>query len=256
MQRRHFLRGLVTGAVVACPVCQALAETAAHLKWSHAGATGPEHWSELDRDFAACGSGTQQSPIDLAGAIRADLAPLDFAYGSVPVEVEDIGHTLEMKVPPGHVVRLAGDAFTLIQFHFHAPSEHRIDGHTFPMEAHFVHLGETGTLAVVAVMLAEGAVNQDYAPLFAGLPLVASGSRGDAGDGALLPLSSLLPVERSYYRYAGSLTTPDCAETVTWLVLRQPVPLGASQIARFTTNFPSNARPLQPINRRFVLRSF
>jgi carbonic anhydrase len=254
MQRRDFLSGILTGAVVACPTCRTLADTANSV-WSHAGPTGPEHWAELDRKFAACGSGTQQSPIDLAGAIRADLAPLDFAYGSVPVEVDDVGHTMEMKVPPGHVVRLAGDAFTLIQFHFHAPSEHRIDGRAFPMEAHFVHRGEAGTLAVVAVMLAEGANSQEYAPLFAGLPPATNGSPGDAGS-AVIALASLLPGERGYYRYAGSLTTPNCAETVTWLVLRQPVALGTSQIARFTANYPNNARPLQPVNRRFVLRSF
>ena len=252
MQRRLFLRGLATGTIAACPLCTALAETAGRPHWSYEGATGPRRWGALDGAYATCGSGAQQSPIDLAGSIGAELAPLEFAYGSLAAEVEDNGHTIVVPVPPGHDLRLAGEAFTLLQFHFHAPSEHRIDGQAFPMEAHFVHRGAAGALAVVAVMLIEGADNRDYAPVFARMP----GSAGDAGGEAPVRLELLLPRERGYFRYAGSLTTPDCAETVTWLVLSRPVPLAASQIARFTAVYPNNARPLQPVNRRFVLRSF
>jgi len=250
MQRRQFLRGLATSAVVACPVCTALAESAGKPHWGYQGATGPRHWGTLDEAYATCAIGVQQSPIDLAGSIGAVLAPLSFAYGTFEAEVVDNGHSIEVPVPPGHAVQIDGADFTLLQFHFHAPSEHRIDGRAFPMEAHFVHRGGEGTLAVVAVMLAQGDDNPYYAPLFDRM------APDGAGSKTPVVLASLLPDERGYYRYAGSLTTPGCAETVTWLVLRQPLSLATSQIARFTDIYPNNARPLQPANRRFVLRSF
>jgi len=253
MQRRHFLRGLATAGLAACPACIALAETAARPHWSYQGATGPQEWDALDGAYATCGIGSQQSPIDIAGSIRAELTPLEFSYGEFTAEVENNGHTIEVPVPPSHVLRLDGADFTLLQFHFHAPSEHRIDGRAFPMEAHFVHRGGAGELVVVAVMLAEGAANPALAPVFDRIPAVPGG--GPGGE-ARLSLLSLLPAERGYYLYAGSLTTPSCSEIVTWLVLRRPVTLAASQIARFTAIFAGNARPLQPTNRRFILRSF
>jgi carbonic anhydrase len=250
MNRRHVLRGLATSGFAACPACIALAETAARPKWSYEGATGPQRWNTLDGTYAACGTGSQQSPIDIAGSIRAELAPLEFSYGEITAAVENNGHTIEVPVPPGHVLRVSGADFTLLQFHFHAPSEHRTGGRAFPMEAHFVHSGSAGELAVVAVMLAEGAANPAWAPVFDGIP------EGAPSGEAQISLPALLPDERSYYLYAGSLTTPSCSEIVTWLVLHQPVGLAASQISRFTSIFPDNARPLQPANRRFILRSF
>lgn len=248
MQRRQFLHGILAGAIVACPACRALASEAGHARWSYQGATGPDRWGDLDSAYGTCGTGAQQSPIDLAGSLRAELAALDFAYGTLATRVEDNGHTIEAAASPGHVLTLDGADYALIQFHFHAPSEHHVDGRAFPMEAHFVHRDGDGALAVVGVMLTEGADNADYEPLFAGM---------SSGDGeAEVALPALLPADRGYYRYAGSLTTPGCAEVVTWLVLREPVPLGPAQIARFTALYPNNARPLQSHNRRFVLRSF
>ncbi len=253
MQRRHFLRGLATTGFTACPACMAMAETAARPEWSYEGASGPQAWDALDGAYATCGTGSQQSPIDIAGSIRSELAPLEFTYGAFAGEVENNGHTIEVPVPPGHVLRFDGADFLLLQFHFHAPSEHRIDGQGFPMEAHFVHRGGTGELAVVAVMIAEGQASLAWGPIFDRIPaLPEEEPRGEAE----ISLPSLLPASHGYHLYAGSLTTPSCSEIVTWLVLHQPVALAGSQIAQFTAVFPNNARPLQAINRRFILRTF
>ena len=73
-------------------------------------------------------------------------------------------------------------------------------------------------------------------------------------DKAINP-NKLLPAKHSYYRYAGSLTTPPCAETVEWLLLTTPIAVADSDIAAFAKLYPMNARPAQKMNRRDVLLS-
>ena len=138
------------------------------------------------------------------------------------------------------------------QFHFHRPSEERIDGRGFDMVAHLVHKDLEGRLAVVAVLLERGSAQPVVQAVWNNLPL----EKGEElAARAPLDLNALLPVERRYVTYMGSLTTPPCSEGVLWLVMKQPVPVSAEQIAVFARLYPMNARPIQAASGRMIKES-
>lgn len=219
--------------------------------WDYAGKLGPQHWSTLDAKFSAC-AGRNQSPVDLSRFIEAELPPIRFDYRDGGHDVVNSGHTVQVDYDAGSSISIDGDVFSLKQFHFHAPSENRIDGKSFPIEAHFVHADAQGNLAVVAVMFVRGAGNRALEPLWARLPAKAGDRRSLSPE---LAAQELLPANRDYYRYEGSLTTPPCSEGVRWFVLKQPVTASAAQIGRLAQvlGHPNN-RPVQPIGARVVLK--
>lgn len=230
---------------------EAEAPPAAHGPgWSYRGPTGPEYWSRLDTAFAACAAGQQESPIDLSGAVSADLEPLDLQWRRLPARVFDTGHAIQVEASPGSNLTMGGKGYQLLQFHVHQPSEHLLNGHRYPLEIHFVHTAPDGTLGVVGVFAEPGESNAALQTV-----LAAVASAGPADDRPSLDLTSLLPEQRGYFRYAGSLTTPPCSETVDWAVLAEPITVSDDQIEAFARLHPGNTRPLQPLNRRFLLRS-
>jgi carbonic anhydrase len=219
--------------------------------WSYEGATGPAHWGEICAPSnLVCVAGTRQSPIDVPAAPNAKLPKLVFDYRPTPLEVENNGHTIEVKVQSESYLRIGRESYRLVQFHFHTPSEHRLKGEAFPMELHFVHRNALGELAVVGVFLREGASNPALQRIWDHIPGEAEVA---AAHGEKLDPEDLLPQDREYYRYAGSLTTPPCSEGVRWHVLREPVDVSGSQVDEFRAIFPLNARPLQLLNDRPVL---
>jgi carbonic anhydrase len=220
--------------------------------WGYAGEAGPENWSKLDPKFAMCALGRNQSPIDLAGFVEADLKPLKLVYRPGAVDIVNNGHTVQVNYAPGSTLDVNGRSFELKQFHFHAPSENRIAGRQFPLEAHLVHADKEGNLAVVAVMFQAGATNALLAKLWEKLPAKAGEK---AGLPAGLDVALFLPADRDYYRFNGSLTTPPCSEGVWWLVMKKPASASAAQIDQFTRTIGfANNRPVQPVNARPVLR--
>ena len=220
--------------------------------WGYAGNAGPEYWGTLAPAYERCGSGRNQSPIDLRGFVAADLKSIRFHYVTNAMEVHNNGHSVQANYTPGSTIKLDGHVFELKQFHFHAPSENRISGKAFPLEGHLVHADQEGNLAVVAVMFAEGKANATVAALWKQLP---------AREGDTLALTStvnaagLLPQRRTYYRYNGSLTTPPCSEGVWWLVMKDPVSVSQEQVEAFkkVIGHPNN-RPVQTVNARSILR--
>jgi len=220
-----------------------------HAHWSYSGEEAPEHWAELTPEFSAC-NGKNQSPLDLNAFIRAALAPLKFAYKPGGDVIVNNGHTIQVNYGTGSGVVVDGHEFGLKQFHFHAPSENRIKGRSYAMEAHLVHADLAGDLAVVAVMFNEGPENKGLAELWRSMP----DSEQQRALSAPFDAARLLPVKRDYYRYSGSLTTPPCTEGVRWLVLKTPVSASKEQVATFSKvmHHPNN-RPVQPVNGRTVL---
>ena len=220
--------------------------------WGYSGETGPDNWGKLDPDYAACATGKNQSPIDLANFTEADLEPIAFAYKPGTTEILNNGHTVLINYATGSSITVDGRVFELKQFSFHAPSENTINGKHFPLESHLVHADKEGNLAVVAVMFEMGRNNALLSPLWMKMP-------DKAGDRNALPkpydVSAMLPSDRDYYRFDGSLTTPPCSEGVLWFVLKQPAIASKPQIDRFTTvmGHPNN-RPVQPVNEREVLK--
>lgn len=240
----------------------ALAETQQGVHWDYQGTAGPEHWAELAPEFALCQQGKMQSPIDLAAAYRqepsllppAPLPPLEFFYQPVAVNLHNNGHTLQQQSPPRSNSLVAfGKRFDLVQVHFHAPSEHQMRGQTYPVEAHLVHQATDGELAVVGVFIQRGAPNPTLQALWLDPP-----APGQIRQQTDLPFNprELLPRNRSYYFYLGSLTTPPCTEGVRWFVLRKPITASETQLMRFTQHYTHNTRPLQPLNHRRVSEAF
>lgn len=233
----------------------AKAEAAKPVHWGYAGDIGPEHWAELAPENKLCAVGTRQSPIDIRDGLSVDLEPISFDYRASAFSVLDNGHTVQVNVGPGNGLTVMGRRYELVQFHFHRPSEERINGKQFEMVAHLVHKDAQGKLAVVAVLLERGADNKPQ-PLiqtvWANLPL----EKGETlAAQTQIDLNQLLPAERGYYTYMGSLTTPPCSEGVLWMVLRQPVALTAQQIGIFAKLYPMNARPLQAGSGRVIKES-
>ena len=218
--------------------------------WGYSGETGPDHWSTLSPEFAACGSGVNQSPIDISKTIAADLETLQFKYGSDSTEIVNNGHTLQINVGPGSWLRAEGEIFQLIQLHFHSPSEHRIKGEIFPLEGHFVHQNKSGALAVVGVLFRAGEWNTDLAQFGAAAPKELNQPVPIDVDIAAL---EMYRDHESYYRYNGSLTTPPCSEGVEWYVLKEPGHIAPKQAAEFVSLIGEDARGPQPVNARIVL---
>lgn len=243
---------LRTAWAVGVPVLLTLAAAASadgHA-WTYDGHGGPAEWAELDPAFATCGLGQLQSPIDIRGAKAADLPAIRFDYRAGAAAIVDNGHTVQVNLAPGSAIVVGGERFELLQFHFHKPSEERIDGQAHDMVVHLVHRDTAGQLAVVAVLLDRGSENPLLAALWQRLPKV---KEQEVHLDVELDATALLPSDRGYYTFRGSLTTPPCSENVRWFVLKHATPLGESQLATFGKLYASNARPVQPLHDREIL---
>jgi len=251
MTYRHALRTVTVAATLT------LAAWSSHADgpgphWTYAGHGGPADWAHLDATFEACAKGHRQSPIDIRGAVKSELPALGFQYASTEPTIVNNGHTIQVNLPAGNTLKVGDTTYELLQFHFHSPSEEQIAGKHTAMVAHFVHRNAAGQLGVVGVLIQPGKSNAAYAPIFEHLPR--KGERITV-DGLKLDLGALLPADKGYYAFEGSLTTPPCSEGVSWMVLKTPVRLGADQIKAFRRIYNANARPIQPGNDRVIKES-
>lgn len=224
-------------------------------RWGYTGDAGPERWAELAPENKLCAVGTRQSPIDIREGLAVDLEKIGFDYRPSAFTVLDDGRTVQVAVAPGNGLTVMGRRYELTRFHFHRPSEERVNGRRFEMVAHLEHQDASGRLAMLAVLLERGPDDQPQ-PLvqsvWANLPLEKGEALPAQGQ---IDLTQLLPAERGYYTYMGSLTTPPCTEGVLWMVMRQPVRLTAQQIDVFARLYPMNARPLQAGSGRLIKQS-
>ena len=220
--------------------------------WSYEGSAGPEGWGQMKPEFAKCSSGSRQSPIDIRDGIKVSLDAVQFDYKPSAFRVVDNGHTVQVNVGAGNSIEVMGRRYELLQFHFHRPSEERVNGKQFDMVVHLVHKDLEGRLAVVAVLLERGSALPIVQSVWNNLPL----EKGDEVAAKLpLDMSALLPGERSYFTYMGSLTTPPCSEGVLWMVMKNPVQVSAEQIGIFGRLYPMNARPIQSASGRLIKES-
>lgn len=237
------MRTLRTCLVLVPALVAATACSSAH--WGYTGAHGPEHWGDT---YAMC-RGTAQSPVDIRQTKTvAGGVPIAFDYRDSRLSVVNNGHTIQVDYDPGSAITVGGTRYELLQFHFHRPGEERVQGRAYPLSAHLVHRAADGTLAVVGVIFDEGAPQPMIDKIWAHLPMRAGQQR--TVSNVRINAASLLPPDRSYYAYMGSLTTPPCSEGVRWHVLRTPVSVSAAQLRIFP--FAMNARPVQPLNDRVV----
>jgi carbonic anhydrase len=239
----------IAAAIAASP--SALAEGEHH--WSYSGDTGPARWASMEHDFAACGIGKTQSPIDIrdSDVKKAALPAIVFDYKPSDLRIVDNGHTIQVDYAPGSFITADGKRYQLLQFHFHKPSEEKINGRSAAMVAHLVHKDDGGHLAVVAVMLKPGQANRLVDTLWKNVPH--DKEKPTAVDGVRIDANDLLPPNKAgYYTFTGSLTTPPCSEDVTWFVMKTPTSISNAEVTRFAQLYPMNARPTQPINGREI----
>ena len=221
------------------------------VHWEYSGEAGPDNWAKLSPEFSAC-AGKNQSPINLAGFIEAELDPITFNYKVGSSEILNNGHTVQINAVPGSSITIDGIQFDLKQFHFHAPSENLINGKSYPLEAHLVHADKNGNLAVIAVMFTEGEKNSGLEKAWAQMPQESGGKQALTSG---VSAQEILPSHRNYYRFNGSLTTPPCSEGVRWLVMKHTISASKEQIEKFAhaMRHPNN-RPVQQANARPVLK--
>ena len=237
------------------------------MHWSYIdGPAGPENWANIDKANLACTKGKTQSPINinLDNAVKVELDPLEFDYRPSQLAITDNGHTIVVKYGEGSNIFIEGRQYRLVQFHFHKPSEEAINGERMDMVVHLVHQHYDGSLAVVAVLLTTkmpaaarkywwGSEDPKGNPLIQTLwnniPII---KEQTDTPGNAINANQLLPQDRGYFTYMGSLTTPPCSENVRWFVLKTPVLVSEEQVKNFGRIYPMNARPLQPKGDRVI----
>lgn len=241
------------------------AEALEHPHWEY---SKPALWSD---QFSDC-AGTNQSPINLVGSGVDDFKPLLPKFDGLPVD-EDAGLTV---INDGHTVQVNGKfgvlnmpdgKYNVLQFHFHMPSEHQVEGQSFAGEMQIVcqkeGATETNDLVVIGILLqqvqAKDTDDQISKELdffrrlhFGELPAV--GTEKDVKGGVDLVVTFAPQLGGKYYHYQGSMTTPPCSETVHWYVMETPAHVATSMAANFHELFPSpmNSRPLQELNGRTI----
>ena len=222
------------------------------VPWSYDGSGGPEYWGQLKPEYAVCGSGRRQSPIDIRDGIAVDAEPLQFAYRPSSFRVVDSGRNLVV-ITYGGGLSVLGKSYVLSQIQFHRPAETTIAGKTFDMDAQLIHRADDGRLAIVTVLLEKGSENVVVQQALNNLPLESNGDVSPVAES--MDLERLLPTDRRYYAFMGSLTTPPCSEEVLWLVFKQPQQISPEQLAIFERLYKPNARPVQPSFGRIIKES-
>lgn len=250
---RLFSRTLLMGILAAGTTAAPADDGGPH--WGYDGGDAPGVWATLSPEYAECGQGTRQSPIDLPVAAQPDQplappVPLEVFHHEHVLDIANNGHTIAVTYDDGDQLLVDGQPYRLVQYHFHAPSEHTFAGQHFPLELHLVHRHADGRLAVLAVMLEAGPHHAGYDPVLAHLPRKAG--RSEHVEHVAIDVDQLLPTVRNAFSYVGSLTTPPCTEGVRWLVLRAPVALDARQLTAFAEVLHHNSRPTQPLHGRQV----
>lgn len=228
-------------------------------EWGYGQDNGPSEWGRL---CSATCSATRQSPIDIVTSEveDIDLTEIEFDYSSTLMELFNNGHTIELadeQATKTNSITIDGNQYDLLQFHFHALSEHTVDGQHSPIEMHLVHSLSSSKLAVIGVMIEQGESNPALSAFWSQLPPEKPTDHAEV----TVDLENLLPTNREYYQYDGSLTTPNgsnpeasCAEIVNWVVMKDAITMSEAQITAFQSIFDHNYRPVQPLNGRVVSR--
>jgi carbonic anhydrase len=242
--------------------------------WNHDpdSAIGPLHWGTVTPSYATCGDittgevGMKQSPIDIVpgNAVAASFSALLFNYNPTPLKIENTGHYIEVPYDAPSYLSVGSqptDVYQLVQFHFHAPSEHTINGVQYAAELHLVHTNAIGETAVIGVLLSS---SPKGLPIFDTIMANSPTSPGESELSEEVNVFDLLPFRKGFYRYAGSLTTPACSESVQWFLMQDPVLITRDAVKKLHSlislfpnygGYANNNRPIADQNGRSVLKS-
>ncbi|MGJ5641964.1 carbonic anhydrase [Formosa sp. S-31] len=223
------------------------------LHWSYSGETSPEHWKEIEKR-SNC-DGKKQSPIniitkDAVSVHEENKLNIEYSPLTEIGKVENNGHSIQFDFELGDYIRYNKELYALKQIHFHEPSEHKINGITYPIEVHLVHTNESGQITVLAILGQEGEESQLFEMLESFLPLKTGASKEIHKS---IDLSGLFLDKDNYFSYGGSLTTPPCTENVNWVVFKEPIVLSVDEVLKLKNNMPiNNYRNEQALNGRVV----
>ena len=223
------------------------------VPWSYTGPSGPQYWGALSPDYELCSKGESQSPIDLSGAVMADLNEIKVKYFTTrTLYILNDGHTVKIDYSGFGELGYGDTKYKTTHFHFHIPSEHNIDGAHYPMEMQFEHRSRDGRLAILSIFIVEGGHNKAFDVLWRQLPTEVGNERVRM---VYFSAANFLPADKTYYTYAGSLAVPPCSENVRWLVLKTPIEMSAEQMRVFKALVGKNNRPVQKLHGRTVFLS-
>lgn len=227
------------------------------LAWGYTGKAGPAYWGSLSKSYTTCKNGKNQSPIDVRDSSAVGTTGLPdmlIEYREVPVRLEMVKQTVQANYPMGSFLTVENRRYALSHMQFHTPSEHTLDGFSYPMELQIVHKDGDGAHVVLSVLFQEGQENELLMPLLANLPK--KGAKPTLFSASSLNPARFLPANSAFYQYNGSLTTPPCAESVRWHVFKHPIEASAQQIQKMQQLMGNNARPVQPRFARTLLKSW
>lgn len=242
---------LITSVMTIKPLT---AYAASSATWGYQGEANPQNWGQFS---TTCAIGKNQSPININLTKDRELTTVSARYQPSLIHILNNGHTVMANYDDLASNALRGQTETLRdrnsyividdlpyevkQFHYHSPSEHTLNGQSFPAELHIVHQ-QNDKYAVVGILLKEGKENLAYKPFIDNLP---SQESPEIDLQTTINLAELLPTNKTAYSYNGSLTTPPCTEGVYWLLMTNPVELSPAQIKALQVVFKGNNRPLQ-----------
>ncbi|CAI9097725.1 OLC1v1034201C1 [Oldenlandia corymbosa var. corymbosa] len=235
------------------------------VQFSYVGASGPSHWGSLNSAFSTCSKGKSQSPVDISTEkvfLDKHLKPLTRKYTSINATLVNNGFNIGLRCGQSSGFLISdGKVFNFKQMHWHSPSEHKINGVQYAAELHLVHRADDGGIAVISVLYELGHADPLIAKIDSKLHQLAKERIRSVNEQPEIAVGEfnmhqLKKDTHKYYRYAGSLTTPPCNETVTWYLLGKVRSLSEEQLealkAPLGWGYKNNARPTQPLNGRLV----
>ncbi|KAM2301689.1 hypothetical protein FF1_032415 [Malus domestica] len=238
------------------------------------GDRGPEHWGDLKKEWSTCKYGKLQSPIDLrddiALKVNSNFDELSISYKPTKALMKNEGHAISV-VWEGDAggVMINGTEYILHQCHWHAPSEHTMNGKRYDAELHMIHKDKKNRVAVVGFLYKIGKPNPFISEVKKAISSMikkpkevplgvidprkmkkAQKAHQDAAKRKMKKKTS------KFYRYTGSYTTPPCTEGVTWTINKQVHTVSPSQVELLHKAVykyaEMNSRPVQPLNYRQV----
>lgn len=219
-----------------------------NLVWTYEGDRGPSTWATIHREYQPCGDGKHQSPINIKAPGVNSSHTFDFGYNSSSEVILNNGHTIELLYDSGSIFSFDGTDYNLLQFHFHTPAEHLINGERFPIEMHLVHRSLDTTYLVLGILFEEGNENTFLSRIILDAPEKVETKAFDTR----INVTELIPDTSEFYYYSGSFTTPPCKEAVRWLIFKAHDTASPLQIKALRALEGSNSRPVQDLNGRVV----
>ena len=237
--------------LVACGGEEVVEEVEETTQWSYSGAGGPENWASLSADNERCGSGAQQSPIDITGFEQGSSPPLSFSFRKEAEGISHNGSSVAVNYAKGNRLGFGERTYQLETVHPHTPSEHHIDGKSYPLELHLLHSQVFGDVAVVSMLFDIGDANPVVQEIIDNVP----SEVGTTEVTGILNATGYMTKDLGYYSYKGSMTTPPCAEPVDWFIMLEIGTVSQAQVDALKALTGENNRPLQALGGRPIATS-